>query len=448
MPSKPTNMKTELNNTSAEILNAVRNSASPAYQQAVPAVQADDLATLRAYGDAMMSYEPLMNEFIGAINRISMVLITSKMYTNPLGFFKRGMLEFGETVEELFVEIAKGHQYNIEESEEKQYKREQPTVLPAFHKLNYKTFYKQTIQNEDLRQAFLSWDGVSDLIAKIVNAMYSAASYDEQNMMLYMVAHQLLAGHFYILNAGADAKATVQAVKAVSNDMVFMSKKYNEARVHNFTAKEDQIVLITGAFDADMGVNVLASAFNITEVQFMGQRVLVPSFDAIDLERVQALLGEQYQPLTEEQLDSLKNIPMVIVDRDWSMIFDNMNKFTEKYNGEGLYWNYWYHVWKIFSHSPFANAVAVVQGESLVNSVTITPEAATLSVGASMQLTEDVQTTGFANKAVNWTSDNDLVEVAYNGMVTVKKGATGTATITATSVADPTKSGTATITIS
>lgn len=448
MPSKPSVMKTSVENSTPEILNAIRNSASPAYQAAAPVVLAGDIGTLRAYGDALTGYQPLMNEFVQAINRISMVLITSKMYANPLGFFKRGLLEFGETVEELFVEIAKGHQYNIQESESKQYARELPEVLPAFHSLNYQTFYKQTIENEQLRQAFLSWDGVTDLIAKIVNAMYSAASYDEQNMMLYMIAKQLLAGHFFILNTDTDPTKTVEAVKALSNNMVFMSTKYNEAHVHNFTPKENQIVMVTANFDATMDVNVLASAFNMDKVEFMGQRVLVPGFGDIDLNRVQALLGAQYEAISAAELASLSAIPLIIVDREWSMIFDNMNKFTEKYNGEGLYWNYWYHVWKIFSHSPFANAAVVVQGTSGVTSVTVTPAAATLSVGGSVQLSAEVVTTGFANKGVTWASNNENVTVAYDGTVTVKDGATGTATITATSVADATKSGTATITVS
>ena len=43
---------------------------------------------------------------------------------------------------------------------------------------------------------------------------------------------------------------------------------------------------------------------------------------------------------------------------DWFQIYDNNNKFTEKYNAAGLYWNYFYHTWKVISWSPFANAVA------------------------------------------------------------------------------------------
>ncbi len=42
------------------------------------------------------------------------------------------------------------------------------------------------------------------------------------------------------------------------------------------------------------------------------------------------------------------------------MVFDNYEQFTENYNGQGLYWQYYYHTWKTFSASPFANAIAFV----------------------------------------------------------------------------------------
>ena len=32
--------------------------------------------------------------------------------------------------------------------------------------MNYQKYYKTTIQNDQLRQAFLSWQGITDLIAK------------------------------------------------------------------------------------------------------------------------------------------------------------------------------------------------------------------------------------------------------------------------------------------
>lgn len=34
---------------------------------------------------------------------------------------------------------------------------------------------------------------------------------------------------------------------------------------------------------------------------------------------------------------------------------------TEKEVASGLYWNYFYHVWKTISNSPFSNAVVFIE---------------------------------------------------------------------------------------
>ena len=78
----------------------------------------------------------------------------------------------------------------------------------------------------------------------------------------------------------------------------------------------------------------------------------------------------------------------------------------------------------------------------------VNPATVTSSTGQSVQFTADVKTTGFANKAVTWTSSNDKVKIDASGKAQIASDATGNATITATSVFDTSKKGTATLTIS
>lgn len=453
MPTKP-HIKT-LTNSSVDILNAIRNSASTNYQNYVP-VATPDAESVREIGAVIMDFPSLQNEFLSAlVNRIGRVLVTSKTYDNPWSMFKKGMLEFGETVEEIFVNIAEPFQFDPDYAVTNQYKREIPDVRSSFHVMNYQKYYKATIQNDQLRQAFLSWQGITDLIAKIVDALYTGANYDEFQTMKYLLAKRLLDGGLYpvtVSTVNADnAKSIVSTVKGVSNNLEFLSNKYNLAGVQNFTKKSDQIVLVNSNFDAIMDVEVLASAFNMSKAEFMGQRLLVDSFGALDIERLNKLFVDDptYTEIGTDELKALDAIPAVLVDRDWFMIFDNYQNFTEKYNGEGLYWNYWYHVWKTFSVSPFANAIAFVPGTPTVTSVKVSPETATVGAGQSITLSAVVETEYFAPQAVTWTSNTDDVTVNASGIVTVGKDVTSstTVTITATSIFDNTKSATATITV-
>ena len=398
-----------LNATSVDILNAIRNSASANYRDYVPAAL-PNTDSIKEIGAVIMQYPILQNEFLTAlINRIGRVIITSKMYSNPWSVFKKGILEFGETIEEIFVNIAKPFEYDPAVAENKVFKREIPDVRAAFHILNYQKFYKTTIQNEQLRQAFLSWQGITDLIAKITDSMYTGANYDEFQTMKYLIAKHILNGELYPAQiasvATANMKPIISTIKGVSNNYEFMNTKYNLAGVANYSLKDNQFIIVNAEFDAAMDVEVLAAAFNMSKADFMGHRVMIDSFGNLDTDRLDMLFANDsaYVPLTDAELTALDAIPAVLIDENYFMIYDNLYNFTEQYNGEGLYWNYWYHVWKTFSVSPFANATVFVPGAPSITSVTVTPSSATVGRGQTLLLSADVVTSNFASKAVDWT---------------------------------------------
>lgn len=465
-----------LSGSSVDILNAIRNSASTNYRDYVPEAKGS-AQSIRDIGAVIMQYPTLQNEFLSAlVNRIGMVLITSKMYTNPWTAFKRGYLEFGETIEEIFVNIAKPFQYDPATAENKVFQREIPDVRAAFHTLNYQKFYKATIQNEQLRQAFLSWTGITDLIAKIVDAMYTGAAYDEFQTMKYLLARHILNGQLYpteISNVtSANMKAIVSDIKSVSNKLTFMNDKYNLAGVATHTEKNEQYIIVNSSFDAVMDVEVLAAAFNMTKADFIGHRVLIDGFGDLDTTRLDALFANDpnYTSLTSGEITALNAIPAVLVDANYFMIFDNLSNFTEQYNGEGLYWNYWYHVWKTFSVSPFANCTVFVPGTPGVTSVTVSPSTASSVAGQNVQYSAAVVTANFASKAVDWSAtvtpprgtvssasaSATTLTVTYGAGKTVAKDSltgykfsiSGTEyTITANSAKTSTSSGTSTVVI-
>lgn len=415
MPIRPNSAS--LNASSTDILNVIRANASASYQDIVP-VATTDRESVREIGGIIMQYPALQNEFLNAlINRIGRVIITSKMYRNPWSIFKKGILEFGETIEEIFVNIADPNNYNVETAENNVFKRKIPDVRAAFHVLNYQKFYKATIQNKQLQQAFLSWTGISDLIARIVDSMYTGAYYDEYQTMKYMLAKAILNGHMYSVRVASVtpdnptyAKEVVSKIKGVSNSLEFMASKYNTQGVTTHTPKNRQVILVNSEFDATMDVEVLAAAFNMSKADFMGRRVLMDTFANMDFERLATLLDEDVSAV-QNNVESLDNIPAILVDEDWFMIFDNLFEFTEQYNGEGLYWNYWYHVWKTFSFSPFANAVVFVGGEPTITSIAVSPSTADVAPDSTTAINATVVAENFASKKVNWT----LVSVTLNG---------------------------------
>lgn len=449
---------TPLTASSVDILNAIRNTATQAYRDYVP-VATQMPSNSKTIGEIMMQYPAIQNEFVSAlVNRIALTLVRNMSFSNPWSIFKKGVLDYGETIEEIFVELAKPFQYDPENAYKTELRRQLPDVRAAFHAINYKKFYKVTIQQEELELAFLSWQGVDNLIIKIVDSLYKGEEYDEFLVMKYMLARHIVLGHLYpVAPSGSTMTTAAKDYKAISNSLLFPSTLYNMSGVRNVTPRDDQYLIMTAEADAAMDVDVLAAAFNMDKAEFMGHRILIDSFSTFDTERLDDLFADDpnYVALTEDEIAILGNVNAVLVDKNWFMIYDNLLKFSEKYVGEGIYWNYWYHVWKTFSVSPFMNAVVFANATSSVTEVIVSPSEASISVekaGTVIHLNAEVTTTGFANKQVVWSLDSVAEGIARidesgNILVTSVPEEATTITATATSVFDTTQTGTATITI-
>ena len=370
-----------LNASTLDILNVIRQNASYDYQQNVPVVKtANDIPKV---GEVLMGQPALANQFINAlVNRIAIVRVQSATFNNPYSMLKKGYIEFGETVEDIFVSIAKGVDFNPEKAREREYKRTFPDVRSAFHAMNWRVMYPVTIQDEDLKQAFLSMDGVQNLIAKIVDSVYTGAEYDEFLLFKYLLIKAISHGKIkpVAIGDGTDLSESAIQFRGVSNLLPFMSGEYNEVGVKTTTPKDRQVIFMDAMFNAQFDVKVLASAFNMNKADFMGRLFLIDNWTSFDNERFDIIRANSdgIEEVTPEELALLADVKAVILDENWFQVYDNNNKFTEKYSASGLYWNYFYHTWKTISNSPFSNAVVFV-----TNTATITPpESVTVKISS------------------------------------------------------------------
>lgn len=352
-----------LNASTLDILNVIRQNASYDYQQNVPVV--DKASDIPKVGEVIYGTPAFSNQFINAlVNRIAIVRVQSATFNNPYSILKKGYLEFGETVEDIFVSIAKAVDYTPEKASEREFKRTLPDVRSAFHTMNWRVMYPVTIQDEDLRQAFLSVDGVTDLIAKIVDSVYTAAEYDEFLLFKYLLIKAISHGKMKpaAIDSDTDLTASAVAFRSASNILPFMSSEYNAANVKTNTPKSRQIIFMDAKFNAQYDVNVLASAFNMDKADFMGRLFLIDNWTDFDNERFDIIRANSdgIEEITSAELALLNDVKAVLLDENWFQVYDNNNKFTEQYVASGLYWNYFYHVWKTVSSSPFANAIVFV----------------------------------------------------------------------------------------
>lgn len=418
-----------LNASTIDILNVIRQNASYDYQQNVPEVTT--VNDIPKVGEIIYGTPAFANQFINAlVNRIAIVRVQSATFNNPYFILKKGYIEYGETVEDIFVSIAKAVDFNVEKAAKREFQKTTPDVRSAFHVMNWRVMYPVTIQDEDLRQAFLSIEGVQNLIAKIVDAVYTAAEYDEFLLFKYLLIKAISHGKMYpaSIGTGADLNEAAVQFRGTSNLLPFMSSEYNEAGVKTNTPKERQVIFMDAMFNAQFDVNVLASAFNMDKADFMGRLFLIDNWTDFDNERFDIIRANSdgIEEVTADELALLANVKAVILDDNWFQVYDNNNKFTEKYVASGLYWNYFYHVWKTVSNSPFANAVVFVTSAAdvaLPATVTVHVDAKDESdVATVFTISADFEKAGLNPQNVNFVQTEALTTAGiavqkYGGLI-------------------------------
>lgn len=405
-----------LNASTIDIMNVIRQNASYEYQQNVPEVaKASDIPKV---GEVIYGTPAFANQFINAlVNRIAIVRVQSTTFNNPYSILKKGYIEFGETVEDIFVSIAKVVDFDPEKAAKREFQRTIPDVRSAFHTMNWRVMYPVTIQDEDLKQAFLSIDGVQNLITKIVDSVYTAAEYDEFLLFKYLLIKAISNGKMSAKSIGTGANLDEAAVqfRGTSNLITFMSNKFNEMNVKTNTPKERQVIFMDSLFNAQYDVNVLASAFNMDKADFTGRLFLIDNWTEFDNDRFEVIRANSdgIEEVTSAELALLANVKAVILDDNWFQVYDNNNKFTENYIASGLYWNYFYHTWKTISNSPFANAIMFVTSAAntaLPPSITVHVDSKDESDDATVfTISAEYENAGLDPRNVNFVQTEALV---------------------------------------
>lgn len=369
--------QTTLNARTIDILNVIRANASYEYQKDVPKIDKEN--DIPKVGEIIYGTPVHANEFINAlVNRIAIVRLQSAIFNNPYSHLKKGFLEFGETVEDIFVGIIKAMKFDPEKAESREFKRSMPNVQSVFHMTNWKVVYPVTIEKQTLKRAFLSIDGVTDLITKIIEQVYTSAEYDEYLLFKYLLIKAISHGKMYAQGIDvSDPKNSAKAFRGKSNLLTLdMTGRFNEYGVQNNTPIENQVIFMDAQFNADFDVDVLASAFNMDKADFIGRLHLIDDWSSFDNERFATIREESdgIEEVTKEELALMKGVKAVLLDEKWFQVYDNLFEFDETKVGSGLYWNYWLHVWKTISYSPFANAIVFVDNKAstgVPNSITV-----------------------------------------------------------------------------
>lgn len=327
-----------------EMLNTIRDNASAEYQARIPEATKTNLADV---GVALLEDLNLANEFTSALmNKVAFQKVHNKIFNNPLAILKKGTKPMADTVEEIFVNYAKGEAFDPEGVN--LLNRKLPDVKAIYHTMNRQDKYKVTISTEMLSKAFRSYGDLRNFYNTIINSLYNGDNYDEFILFKNLLAQSLTKKFVKTINVADpctskdNAVAFIKAVKTISGGMAFPSSEYNgyldaqtkdKVAITTFTEVPDQYIVIDNATNVALDVDVLANAFNISKQEFLARRIVIDAFpDA--------------------------NIRAMVIDKEFTQIYDDLYQLRRFENPEGLYENYILHHWQTISASCLVNGVA------------------------------------------------------------------------------------------
>lgn len=333
--AKVTNLTNE---GAAGILNEFR-ATNPSYMDVIPTATADNVLNVT---QAIAKYDAVLNDFTETmINKIVNSYANSPKFTNPLGRFKRESQEFGDTIEEIFVGLTRAKAYNPNKSAERLFKKEEPNISVAYHSLNRQDQYSVTISEEEMKKAMLNEGGLNNVVNYILESMNTQNEADEYVLMKSLLETGYRDGAGYFVEVGANfeenPKKFIEKARAYSGKVPFpTSNNYNQAGVKNSTSTDNLNLFLSADTNAKVDVNVLASAFNMNETEFLGRK---------------------------QVLDQIAddNVLGMMVDDSFFVVADKVRRANYMPDPSALSTNHFLHVHQYISRSPFATFIIFVK---------------------------------------------------------------------------------------
>lgn len=343
----------------ASVLDAIRRDASLEYQRRIPTVTD---AGIQKTIEHIMEFSGLRNEFLDAlVNRIGRVIVRNTSWTNPLAVFKKGLLEYGNTIEEVQIGLvqAKVYEHDREHMEKDIFGTHIPEIKTSFHTVNRENYYPISINDDQLRRAFLAEDGLTSFVANLLEAPATSDQWDEFQLMCSLFSRYDSQDGFYKVNIpdmsgmnnidAADARLALRKMRAVAGEMPFISTRFNAAGMPVAAKPEELVLFVTPQMQANVDVEALAAAFNIDRANMPARTVIIPR-DRFGIDGAQAILTTE----------------------DFFMVVDQVLDTTSQYNPVMLQTNYFLHHWELISASRFVPAVMFTSKEG-TESITVAP---------------------------------------------------------------------------
>lgn len=293
------------------------------------------------------------NKFLNKlINKISATRIEKATINNPFKQYDSFPIKWGDTIENIFVSIPMGYDYDIENAGKKLLEPVKPPVDVLYAHMNYQKQYKVTIYDNQIKLAVRNEYGMTDLVAYIIASMYDAGDLDEYFANIAMLTTTgIFKNGITTLNATTKedkARILTEQLLNVIPSFSFPNKSNNKLGFINPSNKDNILIVIKQSSLVNINIDYLAGVFNMSRVELNNKMLVIESF-----------VVPVWNATTKEVEYKGEDVDLVVID---TRGFDNhlaLNNSGYFYNPEGLFSNHYHNRWRIYGFKLWFNAYAL-----------------------------------------------------------------------------------------
>ena len=334
---------------------ALSSAASQEFQDRIGDVTK---ANMHKIGTIISEYPTAKNEFVSVLtNQVAKQRFFSKAYENPYRLFKKGMLPYGKSIESIFVDIVKGKdRTRVTDGSTlatNLLTRQNPEVKVEYYTENKQMQYQATISDEELKGAFRTENGLSELTSRILQSPLNSAEYDDFLLVKHALSHlkgaevKIGKAEYDTLTLQQKAQSLVTAIKSYILKMGFLSNQYNGQGVMTYSKPEDLVCFVPTDLLAVMDVQLLAQAFHVSYDQI--------NLHVLPIDNFVSCAGDEEETYAEDTATQC-----IICDKEALQIWETLNSSETFRNPQALYTNVWFNRWGIVASCNFVNCVKFV----------------------------------------------------------------------------------------
>jgi hypothetical protein len=293
------------------------------------------------------TYQATANEFLTALyNKVLYSKVSSMEFTNPFKKYDSYPINFGDTIENIFVELPKGYTYDKDATDP--FTKVVPSVKALYQSINYELQYETTIQDSLLRRACVNEYGFMNLIDSILGTLAQAMSLDEYDAVRAVLGNKAIyaGGEVETYTKGStDSETAEKITKIIVDAVTFMklpSDKCNALGVLTSSKAENLLLVIKADLLNSINLDYLSGVYNLSKIDLINNIIPVASFQVKDKDG--NVKGEDIDFAVIDTTGFENHVAL----QDGGMI----------YNPKGKYTNHFYNLWKIVSFKQFCNARA------------------------------------------------------------------------------------------